>query len=72
MAYEIDYLPVGDGEKSGDAIVLRYGNLNGPRDQQVIIVIDGRFKDSGEHLVNHIAKYYAAYQDKKNNTGDSG
>lgn len=27
MGYEIDFIPVGNGEKSGDAIVLRFGNL---------------------------------------------
>ena len=32
MAYEIDYMAVGDGEKGGDAIALRFGNLTGPRD----------------------------------------
>jgi hypothetical protein len=26
MAYEIDFLPVGDGERGGDAIALRFGN----------------------------------------------
>jgi hypothetical protein len=27
IGYEIDFLPVGEGEKSGDAIALRWGNL---------------------------------------------
>ena len=27
IGYEIDFLAVGDGEKSGDAIALRFGNL---------------------------------------------
>lgn len=58
MAYEIDYIPVGDGEKSGDAIALRFGNLSGPRDQQSVVVIDGGFKESGELLVNHVKNYY--------------
>ena len=29
MGYEIDYTAVGNGEKSGDAIAFRYGNLIG-------------------------------------------
>jgi len=58
MAYEIDYIPVGDGEKCGDAISLRFGNLSGPREEQIVIVIDGGFQESGEKLVNHIEKYY--------------
>lgn len=56
--YEIDFLPVGNGEKSGDAIALRYGNLNGNRNEQYVVVIDGGFKESGEKLVEHIKTYY--------------
>ena len=41
MGYEVDFLPVGDGEKSGDAISLRFGNLFGGRNEQVVIIIDG-------------------------------
>ncbi len=62
MAYEVDYIPVGDGERSGDAIVMRFGNLTGPREEQVVIVIDGGFKESGEQLVEHIGKYYSTDQ----------
>lgn len=58
MAYEIEYIPVGDGEKGGDAIALRFGNLTGPRNKQSIVVIDGGFKESGEHLVKHIRSFY--------------
>jgi beta-lactamase superfamily II metal-dependent hydrolase len=58
MGYEIDFMPVGEGERSGDAIALRYGNLAGPRDQQTVIVIDGGTKASGESLVAHIQRYY--------------
>jgi beta-lactamase superfamily II metal-dependent hydrolase len=58
MAYEIDYIPVGDGEKAGDAIALRFGNLAGPRNEQSVVIIDGGFKESGERLVNHVKTYY--------------
>jgi hypothetical protein len=58
MGYEIDFLAVGEGEKSGDAIALRCGNLAGPRENQTVIVIDGGTKESGERLVAHIQKYY--------------
>ena len=54
MAFEVDYLPVGLGDKSGDAIALRYGNLSGRRDEQTVVVIDGGTLASGEALVNHI------------------
>lgn len=58
MAYEIDYFQVGDGERGGDAIALRFGNLTGPRNEQSIVVIDGGFKESGERLVKHIKDFY--------------
>jgi beta-lactamase superfamily II metal-dependent hydrolase len=57
MAYEIDFLPVGDGSKSGDAIALRYGNLSNPS-QQMVIVIDGGYTDDGEALVELIKTRY--------------
>lgn len=58
MGYEIDFLPVGEGEQSGDAIALRFGDLYGERSQQTVIVVDGGFKESGEELVKHIKEYY--------------
>ncbi len=58
MGYEVDFLPVGSGEKSGDAIALRFGDLNGPRDRQMVVVIDGGTTESGENLVRHILTHY--------------
>jgi hypothetical protein len=58
MAYEVDFLAVGDGERCGDAIAVRFGNLAGTRDQQQVWVIDGGTQESGEALVAHIKKYY--------------
>ncbi len=58
MGYEIDFLPVGQGEKSGDAIAIRYGNLSGSRAEQTVIVIDGGTLDSGERLVKHVQEHY--------------
>lgn len=58
IGYEIDFLPVGEGEKSGDAIALRFGNILTDPPQQTVFVIDGGFKDSGQALVAHIRKYY--------------
>jgi beta-lactamase superfamily II metal-dependent hydrolase len=58
MGYEVDYIAVGDGERSGDAICFRYGNLIGPREQQTIVSIDGGTLESGEDLAAHIQKYY--------------
>src|SRR5438105_4350699 len=58
MGYEVDFLPVGDGERSGDAIALRFGNLSGSRLEQTVMVIDGGYVESGEALVEHIKEYY--------------
>jgi len=57
MEYEIDYIPVGEKTKGGDAIALRYGDLNNPSNQSVV-VIDGGTKESGEEIVKHIKKFY--------------
>jgi beta-lactamase superfamily II metal-dependent hydrolase len=58
MGYEIDYIAVGDGRRSGDAIAFRYGNLHGRREEQTVITIDGGTLESGEKLVEHIKEYY--------------
>ena len=57
MQYEIDYIPVGKGEKGGDAIALRYGDFTDPMKQNVV-VIDGGTKESGKLLVEHIKEHY--------------
>jgi len=56
MLYEIDFLPVGEGEKSGDAICLRYSDDNG--ETWRVGVIDGGTIEVGEKLCDHIKKYY--------------
>ena len=60
IGYEVDFLAVGDGEKCGDAIALRFGNLLASPPEQAVVVIDGGFKDSGAALVKHIRDYYKA------------
>lgn len=54
MGYEIDFLPVGNGNSSGDAIVVRYGEPGNYK----IMVVDGGSKDSGQALVDHIKIYF--------------
>jgi hypothetical protein len=49
MAWEVDFLAVGEGEKSGDAIAFRFGNLTGSREEQKVMVIDGGTLEAGEH-----------------------
>jgi beta-lactamase superfamily II metal-dependent hydrolase len=58
VGYEVDFLPVGEGEKCGDAIALRFGTLLANPPQQTVVVIDGGFKESGAALVEHIRGYY--------------
>ncbi len=52
--YEIDFLPVGTSQKSGDAICMRVGS---PSAYEIIVVDGGNF-DSGKALVDHINLYY--------------
>ena len=74
MGYEVDFLPVGNGEKSGDAIAVRFGDLHSRnRRDQFVMVIDGGTKESGQTLVDHIAKYYGTtYIDLVVNTHPDG
>ena len=58
MGFEIDFLPVGDGEKSGDAIAFRIGNLNGQPSEQFVCVVDGGYSVNGESVVSHVKTYY--------------
>jgi beta-lactamase superfamily II metal-dependent hydrolase len=61
MGYEIDYIAVGgDGERSGDAIAFRYGDLLGENGliTQTVVVIDGGTKGSANTLVNKIKTQY--------------
>jgi beta-lactamase superfamily II metal-dependent hydrolase len=56
--YEVDFLPVGDGERSGDAIALRYQAPNPANGDWVVVVIDGGFSDDGPALVDHVQRWY--------------
>jgi len=56
--YEFDFLPVGDGDKSGDAIAVRFTLPDGWDEQEYVCVVDGGFLDDGQALVDHIGKYY--------------
>ncbi|AVR08331.1 putative hydrolase [Burkholderia thailandensis Phuket 4W-1] len=52
--FEIDVLAVGEGEKNGDAIALRFGTPGNCK----VMVYDGGTKDSGKALVDHIRTHY--------------
>ena len=56
---EVDFLPVGEESKSGDAIALRFGLFeNGKWNNPTIMIIDGGNAASGEALVKHVKEIY--------------
>jgi beta-lactamase superfamily II metal-dependent hydrolase len=54
--HEIDFLPVGDGARSGDAIAMRFTRPDTGKLAHVLI--DGGFADTGAALVDHVRRYY--------------
>ncbi|MGA8746436.1 MAG: MBL fold metallo-hydrolase [Solirubrobacterales bacterium] len=54
--FEIDFLPVGDGARSGDAIAMRFTRSD--TGALVHVIIDGGYEDDGEALVEHFANLY--------------
>ncbi|UUM29003.1 hypothetical protein NQU59_07955 [Acinetobacter colistiniresistens] len=68
-SYEIEFLPVGNGEKSGDCILFHYVEDN----VEKIIAYDGGTQTSGKAMVEHIKKYYGMDKiDYLNRTGFVG
>jgi len=56
--FEIDYMPVGDGKSSGDAIVVKFGDLHsGDRSKFKVVVIDGGTLNSGNSIVDHLQDF---------------
>ena len=60
IGFEIDFLPVGEESKSGDAILFRYKE---EYDKQKIILIDGGHKESknvktSDTILNHMRRCY--------------
>ena len=53
-ALEIDFLPVGKGEHSGDAIAVRWRDAG----EYKVLIYDGGTKDYGEALVSHVKSHY--------------
>jgi beta-lactamase superfamily II metal-dependent hydrolase len=54
--FEIDFLSVGEGARSGDAIAMRFTRPD--NGQLAHVIIDAGFKQSGEDLVTHITRAY--------------
>jgi beta-lactamase superfamily II metal-dependent hydrolase len=58
--YEIDFLPVGEGKDSGDAIAIRFTH---PDDGHWIhVIVDAGFQDDGDALVRHVKEHYGTDQ----------
>ena len=56
MTCEIEFLPVGDASKAGDAIVIRYGE---PEAYELMLV-DGGTLDTGDAIVAHLHAHFGA------------
>ncbi|MBT2298494.1 ComEC/Rec2 family competence protein [Pseudomonas fluorescens] len=54
---EIDFLPVGEGKHSGDAIAVRWRE----DDQYKILIYDGGTKAYGADLVEHVKKHFNSH-----------
>lgn len=58
MGYEVDFIGVGQESQSGDAILLRFGNLVSNPQTARVVLIDGGFADTATDIVEHLDKYY--------------
>lgn len=56
MAFEVDFLPVGD--TYGDAIVIRYGDDN---NGYYLHVVDGGRAETGQTIIDHLDRYCPGY-----------
>lgn len=54
MNCEIEFLPVGEKSKAGDAIVVRYGTV----ESYELMIVDGGHEESGQLIVDHIRGYF--------------
>jgi beta-lactamase superfamily II metal-dependent hydrolase len=54
MDCEIEFLPVGDASKAGDAILVRYGSITAYE----LMIVDGGNLDSGKLVVEHVRQHF--------------
>jgi beta-lactamase superfamily II metal-dependent hydrolase len=54
--FEVEFQSVGEGEKSGDAITVRF--TNPASGEPVIGIIDAGFTDTGDAVVRHVQTFY--------------
>lgn len=58
VEHQIDFLAIGEKD-CGEAIALRFGNLeSGDTEQQTVILIDGGFKSSAAKVREHILEHF--------------
>jgi beta-lactamase superfamily II metal-dependent hydrolase len=57
MLCEVEFLPVGEGSRPGDAIVVRYGEIN----NYSLMVVDGGTADAGKALVVHLKTQFGEH-----------
>lgn len=53
---DIDFLWVGEEQKTGDAITCQFTDPS--TGQEVVVVIDGGFTDDGDRIADHVRTYY--------------
>ena len=54
MFCEVEFLAVGEASSAGDAIIVKYGNLNDYK----LMVVDGGTTKTGETLVEHLKSHF--------------
>lgn len=54
--YEVDFLPVGQRGRHGDAIAIRFIRPSSPT--YAHIIIDAGFEQDGQALVDHFDRWY--------------
>jgi len=54
--FEVDFLPIGDGSRSGDTIAMRFTRPD--TGTLAHLIIDGGYEDDGDALVEHFANVY--------------
>lgn len=57
MNCEIEFLAVGTGSKPGDAIILRYGDVNAYQ----LMLVDGGTAETGDKIVAHLKQYFGPH-----------
>lgn len=57
MNCEVEFLAVGTGSKPGDAIILRYGDVNNYH----LMLVDGGNAETGDKIVAHLKRYFGPY-----------